>query len=386
MLNCYIWLVEQNYMLIYNNVNNGCKGEISMRKHYLDNIRWVTVVLVVIYHVLYMYNTEGVPGGLGRITELDVQYYDLFLNAVYPWLMPILFIVSGISSRLYLEKHTDKEFVKSRTVKLLVPSTIGLFVFQFIQGYISMSLSNAFDDLKEVPAIIKYLIMVLSGSGVLWYVQMLWLFSVMLTWIRKAEKDRGWQLGKKVNLWVLLLMTPIIWLSAQSGNTPVVIVYRFGLYSTVFFLGYFVFSHDEVIKILKKYSGLLVSAAAILGVSFCWYSYGKDYADGPINRSLLFTSYSWFGSLALLGGFAENFDFENGFTRWMNRHSFGLYVFHYLGISAIALFVAKPGLLNPALIYVFSLMAGFVSGYVLWEIISRLPFFRWAVLGREKKG
>ena len=27
-----------------------------MRKNYLDNIRWVTVVLVVIYHVLYMYN------------------------------------------------------------------------------------------------------------------------------------------------------------------------------------------------------------------------------------------------------------------------------------------------------------------------------------------
>ena len=26
-----------------------------MRKYYLDNIRWVTVVLVVIYHVIYMY-------------------------------------------------------------------------------------------------------------------------------------------------------------------------------------------------------------------------------------------------------------------------------------------------------------------------------------------
>ena len=29
-----------------------------MRKAYLDNIRWVTVVLVVIYHVIYMYNAE----------------------------------------------------------------------------------------------------------------------------------------------------------------------------------------------------------------------------------------------------------------------------------------------------------------------------------------
>ena len=44
-----------------------------MRKHYLDNIRWLTVVLVVFYHVLYMYNAEGVPGGLGKITHLNVQ-------------------------------------------------------------------------------------------------------------------------------------------------------------------------------------------------------------------------------------------------------------------------------------------------------------------------
>ena len=33
----------------YNNVKNNCKGEKYMRKYYLDNIRWATVVLVVIY-------------------------------------------------------------------------------------------------------------------------------------------------------------------------------------------------------------------------------------------------------------------------------------------------------------------------------------------------
>ena len=65
-------------MLIYNYVNSSCKGGISMRKHYLDNIRWVTVVLVVIYHVLYMYNGEGVQGGLGKITEMNVQYCLLY--------------------------------------------------------------------------------------------------------------------------------------------------------------------------------------------------------------------------------------------------------------------------------------------------------------------
>ena len=103
-----------------------------MRKHYLDNIRWITVVIVVIYHVFYMYNAEGISGGLQKITNLEVQYYDAFMYLVYPWFMPILFLISGIGSRLYLDSHTDKEFMKSRTLKLLVPSTIGLFFFQFI--------------------------------------------------------------------------------------------------------------------------------------------------------------------------------------------------------------------------------------------------------------
>jgi hypothetical protein len=70
----------------------------------------VTVVLVVIYHVLYMYNGEAI---LGKITALDVQYYDIFLYAVYPWFMLLLFLISGICSRYYLDNHTAKELQKA---------------------------------------------------------------------------------------------------------------------------------------------------------------------------------------------------------------------------------------------------------------------------------
>lgn len=99
-----------------------------MRKHYIDNIRWAAIVIVVFYHVGYMYNGVGVPGPLGKITDMDVQYYDLFQYIVYPWLMMVLFMVSGISARLYLEKHDDDEFFLNRTTKLLVPSDQGLFL------------------------------------------------------------------------------------------------------------------------------------------------------------------------------------------------------------------------------------------------------------------
>ena len=40
-----------------------------MRKYYLDNIKWAVVVIVVIYHVFYMYNAEGIPGVAGRINK-----------------------------------------------------------------------------------------------------------------------------------------------------------------------------------------------------------------------------------------------------------------------------------------------------------------------------
>lgn len=104
-----------------------------MRKHYLDNIRWITVVIVVVYHVIYMYNAEGIPGVVGNITGLEVQYYDVFQYLTHPWFMFLLFMVSGISSRYYLSNHSDKEFLRSRTTKLLVPSTIGLLPFSLFR-------------------------------------------------------------------------------------------------------------------------------------------------------------------------------------------------------------------------------------------------------------
>ena len=87
----------------------------------------------------------------------------------------------------------------------------------------------------------------------------------------------------------------------------------------------------------------------------------------------------------MIGGFAKFFDFSNNFTNWMSKRSWGLYVFHYLGISAVALFIAKPGLLPAWACYLLSLVAGFALAYLLNFIIPKVPFFRWAVLGISKK-
>lgn len=354
-----------------------------MRKSYLDNLRWVTVVLVVFYHVFYMYNAEGILGTLGKITDLEVQYFDLYQYIVYPWFMALLFIVSGISARYYIERHTGKEFIKSRTVKLLVPSTIGLFVFQFIQGYINVSFSEAGNI--EAPGFVKYIIYCLSGIGVLWYIQMLWLFSLVIVLIKKIDKDRFWNICRKTPFWVLILIAVLFWGAGQFLNTPVIVSYRFGLYFLAYLLGYFVFSHDEVIEVTKRYFPLFAVIAVGLGTAFCIVYFGQNYADDPVYRSPLFLLYGWFGCVAMVGGFAKFFDFTNKFTKWMGSHSWGLYIFHYLGISMVALYLAKPGLVPAWGCYLLSTIAGFGLSYILYFVISKIPFFRWAVLGISKK-
>ena len=51
-----------------------------------------------------------------------------------------------------------------------------------------------------------------------------------------------------------------------------------------------------------------------------------------------------------------------------------------IGFGA-ALFIAKKGVLPAGIIYLLSFTAAFAGSYALNAVISRLPFFRWAVLG-----
>ena len=168
-----------------------------MRKVYIDNIRWITVVIVVIYHVIYMFNGITPYGVIGPFSEFQPQ--DIYMYVVYPWFMLLLFVVSGMSARYELNVKSEKEFIKTRTRKYLVPSTIGLFVFWWILGYYNMLIGGAFEQMTNVSKFVLFLIMCISGTGPLWYIQMLWLFGVLLIGIRKLEKDRLYPLTVNVN-------------------------------------------------------------------------------------------------------------------------------------------------------------------------------------------
>lgn len=357
-----------------------------MRKYYLDNIRWMTIVLVVIYHVIYIFNGVQPFGVIGPFRE--IQYQDAVQYLLYPWFMVLLFVVSGMSSRYYLEKHTEKDFIKSRTRKLLVPSTIGILVFGWIQGYYNMQIGSAFEtmDTAAVPGPVLYLIMAASGIGVLWFIQMLWFYSLLLVLIRKLEKDRLYQVCEKCGVVGLLLFTVLIYLSAQVLNTPVVTVYRFGIYGTAYLIGYFVLSHESVTDRLGRFRVPLAAAAIAAGTGYTVLFFGENYAVEPAINHVLACVYAWIMTLAVISFMKTKGDRETSVTRWMAKRSWGLYIFHYLPLSMAAYYLHKyvPGM-PPVFHYLLTGLCAFAGGFLLYEGISRIPVLRWCVLGLKKE-
>ena len=367
-------------VIIYNNVKNKSKGGIIMRRKYLDNIRWVTILIVIIYHVIYMFNGVTTYGVIGPFSEDQPQ--DIFLYIVYPWFMFLLFVVSGMAARFELDHKGESGFIRNRTRKYLVPSTIGLFVFWWILGYYNMLIGGAFESMGTVPKPVLYLIMCISGIGPLWYIQMLWLFSLVLIWIRKIEKDRVYNLAAKTNVFIIVLLGIAVYGAAQVLNTPIVVVYRFGIYGLGFLLGYFIFSHEEVMEKLEKYwmlFGLLALAFCIL---FLVFNLGKPYPEHEVLDTFLCNMYAWFGTLGLLAFMKKWGDFHNGFSDWMCRKSWGLYVFHYLGIAISSWYIKMYLPQMPVFfVYLLVLVSGVAGALLLYEIISRIPVLRWCVLG-----
>lgn len=354
-----------------------------MRKTYIDNIKWITVVIVVVYHVIYMFNGVTTYGVIGPFSDFQPQ--DIFQYIVYPWFMFLLFVVSGMSARFELDAKGKEGFIKNRTRKYLVPSTIGLLVFWWTLGYYNMLIGGAFDTMGPMPKPVKFLIMCVSGIGPLWYIQMLWLFSVILILIRKIEKDKLYEFGKKANTIVIILITFAVYGAAQILNTPIIVVYRFGIYGLGFLLGYFIFSHDEVMEKLEKLWWLYSLIAVISCIAFCILNWGKSYAEHEVLDTLICNVYTWFGTLGVLSFMKKWGNFSNAFTKWMCKKSWGIYIFHYLPIAVSAWYLRMYVPQMPAaIVYILVGISGFAGALILNEIISRIPIINWCVMGIKK--
>ena len=199
------------------------------------------------------------------------------------------------------------------------------------------------------------------------------------------EKDRLYAFGEKAALPVLFLLVIPVWGAAQILNTPVICVYRFGIYGICFLLGYYVFSHKKVTDRLACVSVPLATAAVVLAVFYVRYYFGENYAEEPVVNSPFSILYGWTVCLAVLGGMKRWGNRTSQKTEWLSKKSYGLYLFHYLALSAAAYFLDRYTKVTGVAAYLLSGIAAYAGGYLLYELIKRIPVIRWCVIGEKKE-
>ena len=358
------------------------------RYYFIDNLRWVTVVLVLIYHVFYNFNAQGVFGGIGGFREH--QWWDTVCTVLYPWFMTLMFILAGASSRYALKHRTVKEFRRERTRKLLVPSTLGLLLFGWVLGLVNMKAGGGVLP-EGLPVVVKYLITVVSGTGPLWFIQDLFIFSLLLLVVRKvidADRVEAWLDGLSVKglSYVLFGFFLLLGLLAQTQIDEVgdfsglLNLYRPVYYFGIFLVGYYIFSSERIHDYLVARYLTFNVLAVIWCVYFCVCNYGADYTLPAVLQSFSCNMYCWSMVLALFGLFKRRYECVTPFSQYMTRSSFGLYIVHMLVCTGICLLL-KGTALPIWGIYCIALFVTFVGSVVLWEVLRRIPFVRWCVFG-----
>ena len=351
-----------------------------MRKNFIDNIRWITVLIVLVYHVCYMFNGVGVPGGIPNAKNIPA--FDALIYVVYPWFMVLLFVISGMSARYSLQKRTVKQFLKERTVKLLVPSTLGLFVIHWITGYLNIKIGGG---LPYIPKALIYPISAVSGTGPLWFIQMLFIFSYVLVILKKIDiNDKVWQLCKKANLPIILSLFVVIFGAAQILNMPVLTTYRFGIYFAAFLIGYYIFSHNEVQEKIESICTPMLFLAVLGAICYTFYYFGSDYTSSECLKSIITNLYLWIVVLAVIGCAKRYCGRETAYTRYMTKSSFGFYILHYPVLTVICYilhyYLDLPAICN----YIIAFFAELIITFALYELLKRIPIVRYLVLGIKK--
>ena len=367
-----------------------------MRKYWLDNLRWVVVLSVLFYHVIYFYNNKGVFGGIGGFG--GNQYQDIVMYVLYPWFMMLMFLIAGISSRYSLEKISSKQFLASRTRKLLLPATLGLFILHWITGFFNSqgaSLANGSPIFpEEMPVFIKYFIWSVSGIGPLWFIQDLWLFSIILLLIRKFDKkDKLWQACEKIGIIPIILLGLLLYVGSftlisnprAESFDGLLNLYKPLNYLIPFLMGYFVFSHNKVQEILGKYALYLISIALILGFVLTITTFGQDNTSPKYLQSPMNIAYTWFMTVGLVGVFRRWGNTTSKFANYMTKSSFGIYIVHYIPVASIGYMLKVYTDLQPLVIYVVLTISVFVLSPIIYETLRRIPFVRWCVFGISKK-
>lgn len=307
-----------------------------MRKHYIDNVRNLTILLLFPVHTFIIWNDFGAKfyiwGGENKLLST-------LIVLVNPWFMPILFAIAGISARYSLKKRSAGKFIHERVNKLLIPFILGMillvpgqtlyarkFYYHYKGGYLE-NLKYFFTHFSD-----------LSGydggftPGHLWFILFLFLVSLLsLIIIKYLPYEKTKDKVNRINIWGVIGLFIPVWLMYYVGNFG---GFSIGKSLALYLAGYYVLSNDCIMEKLKEnikwIMGIYIISTTVLVLTYYQYSY---YGDLLVN----FTG--WMGILVFLVLGNCYLNKKTALTEYFNAASFPIYILHQTILVVIGYYV-----------------------------------------------
>lgn len=372
-----------------------CLGRQSgFRLLFIDNIRWVMIMLVLSMHAAVTYGGHGSwyvkePAHLGLAQDLTILTYQIFLQSFF---MGFLFFIAGYFVPAAYDKKGPRKFLRDRAWRLGMPSLLFMLVIQPLTVYYVADLYDK--DESFLSAYKGYILHghVLSGSGPLWFcVALLFFCLVYAGWrallkptassIRPTPFPHGIIVAALIVL--IALSTFLVRVPWPMGTSFYNMQFcYFPQYVAFFIAGTLAYRHSWLSTLTTKTSkrwgfiglfGGLAIWLTLIALSLSaksyhpfdggwhWQSLGMCAIDALAGTGI---------SIGLLGLFREKFNKQGRWAVFFSTAAFSVYVFHTPILITITRLLTDIHWL-PLLKFLLATLLCIIATYVLCAFVFR---------------
>ncbi len=350
------------------NVNSG------VRKHYIDNLRGLILLILIPYHTAMAWNVWGEPNYIFFEGNRLISSIIVFFS---PYFMPLLFVLAGVSTKLALQKRTSKEYLAERVKRLLVPFLFGTIVIMPIMSYIADMFNHSYTGgFFQHYSVFFTRYTDLTGAdggfsiGQFWFILYLLIISIAGIGIIKLLRKVIFKPNKAIQFWLVMMLglpLPLLSELLSVGGKSLV------EYAYLFMIGYFVFSDNEILSKTEKNRWILLSiglTATILNVYlFIWSD--KEYI--LLNTITKYVS-EWVMLIALMGLAKRYLNFSGKVSNYIRKRSFLFYIWHFIWVVLFQYLLYKIVGNNTFILFTGTMLLSYFMTFICCEINMRIPF------------
>lgn len=334
-------------------------GSKMERLLYVDNLRWLMIVLVVFIHANVIFGPVGQFFGYeDRSDDLGAQeiFMAIFSILVQAFFMGLLFLIAGYFLPNSLARKGNKKFIWDRFKRLAIPS----FIFMFLIAPPIDYLLNAQDEMSFLEFGEKYYPNPIEwDSGPMWFAIALLIFSVAWTLTPSSwtfEQLKGPLTKKRVTILIaittigtFLVRVPFpvetdVWNMQLSFFTQYILLFIVGI------IAY----HNNWLSSLTKKDGrfyMIISVVSVFLILFPILIAGGALDENldPYYGGLHWQAFGYalfeqiFGisvCLCMLVWWRERHNFQGWLAKKLSDNAFAVYVFHPPVVLGIAILLA----------------------------------------------